>query len=929
MLGEGIRLRADWVFRYLRRHKKFFVPEVVPISAMDCGPATTKSLLAGFRVDVGYERLREACQTAVDGTSTDDIERILNELGLEAEQSLIPANYIFEKSADLFPSLVVTRMVGGFAHFIVVWNRLGNWFQVMDPNKGRIWVQRKTIEQDLYFLDSTVTIEEWLEWALSDEMIRPLQGLIESIGIKREDAAQLVSQARDTNRWKDLAALDAAVRMAQELVGYKMIRRTPKNLSLLLRLMESALKQEFNDPTPAVPISYWQVIPKFTPEKPNQLQIKGAVIISIKGMKTGLRPSRWDLNHSSSGKNEDSKIDSFRLSLQEKPIRPFLEILRLLGEKNFRIISIFLILISASVLGTGMEVILLRSMIDIQSGLKTVFQQLGAYAFFLTFLVPLILIEWTLSRLSSSLGRKLELALRMEFYYKIPRLHDRFFRSRLVSDMAGRCHSVQFLREIPDFFLRILRTGLDLLLTVSLILIFFPSGKLQVLSFLVLSFGIPIFRQKLFFEKNTKLLNLSASLSRFYFDTLVGITAVKAHTAENSIEYAHNEILEEWLRTQESIQDWSKYFDAFQMLVHAFFTSWILHAYFVATPSAPAILLILIWVMKVTLLGEGLTNSLEALPFMKSMLLQLLEPLHSKELLSKNSLEASQNRAFQEVINPSPEAISPVKLGVSVEFDRVTVKASGTLILKNVNLKIEPGSHVAIVGVSGAGKSTLISTLLRQHFIAEGVVLLDGLPLSASTLKKMRRNIAWVDPSTHLWNRSLLENIRYGYAAQSSQSIQDVMDQAELRDLISQLPNGFQTSLGEGGSLVSGGEGQRVRLARALCLSEATLVLMDEPFRGLPRDLRQPLLKKARTFWKDATLLCVLHELEETLEFDRVLVLDHGEILEDGDPKILQSLSHSRFSQMLTASRELRSGLWHGNQWKRMQLSLGRIEVKE
>src|SRR5207247_204276 len=157
---------------------------------------------------------------------------------------------------------------------------------------------------------------------------------------------------------------------------------------------------------------------------------------------------------------------------------------------------------------------------------------------------------------------------------------------------------------------------------------------------------------------------------------------------------------------------------------------------------------------------------------------------------------------------------------------------------------VPAGSHVAIVGPSGAGKSSLVGLLLGWHKPSVGRVVVDGEPLGGARLARLRRETAWVDPAIQLWNRSLLDNLRSG-----------------ARD--------------------QGGEGQRVRFGRALVRGDARLVILDEPFRGLDRTKRRELLSKARELWRGATLLCVTHDVAETLGFERVLVVEGGRVVED------------------------------------------------
>jgi ATP-binding cassette subfamily B protein len=260
-----------------------------------------------------------------------------------------------------------------------------------------------------------------------------------------------------------------------------------------------------------------------------------------------------------------------------------------------------------------------------------------------------------------------------------------------------------------------------------------------------------------------------------------------------------------------------------------------------------------------------------------------------------------------------------------VVLETLSVRAAGHAILQDLELRLEAGSHVAIVGPSGAGKSSLAGLLLGWHRPAEGRILVDGAPMDGARLERLRRETAWVDPTVQLWNRSLLDNLRYGAQGEASVSLADAIDTADLGDLLAQLPDGLQTQLGEGGALVSGGEGQRVRLGRALLRPGVRLAILDEPFRGLDRERRRVLLRRAREIWRGATLLCITHDVSETRTFPRVLVVEGGRIVEDGDPLELESRAGSRYAALLAAERGVRDGLWSSAAWRRLRLEGGRL----
>src|SRR5262245_18007696 len=120
--------------------RRLLVPEIVQTSAMDCGPAALTSLLSGYGIPVSYGRLREACQTDVDGTSIDVLEQVANQLGLAVEQIMIPPDHLLRSDAAALPAIVVTRHAFEQTHFVVVWRKHGPLVQVMDPAVGRRWM---------------------------------------------------------------------------------------------------------------------------------------------------------------------------------------------------------------------------------------------------------------------------------------------------------------------------------------------------------------------------------------------------------------------------------------------------------------------------------------------------------------------------------------------------------------------------------------------------------------------------------------------------------------------------------------------------------------------------------------------------------------------------------------------------------------------
>jgi ATP-binding cassette subfamily B protein len=169
----------------------------------------------------------------------------------------------------------------------------------------------------------------------------------------------------------------------------------------------------------------------------------------------------------------------------------------------------------------------------------------------------------------------------------------------------------------------------------------------------------------------------------------------------------------------------------------------------------------------------------------------------------------------------------------------------------------------------------------------------------------------------------LLENLRYGQEGER-RPVGEAVEAAELDEVLARLPMGLQTSVGAGGALLSGGEGQRVRLGRGICRGAPSLVILDEAFCGLERTRRSAMLSAARVRWKDATLLCITHDIGQTQSFERVLVIEGGRIVEDDSPAILAGRRDSRYARLLCAEEHALARL-AGPEWRHLRVDGGHV----
>ncbi|MBZ9612740.1 ABC transporter ATP-binding protein/permease [Rheinheimera sp. MA13] len=207
-------------------------------------------------------------------------------------------------------------------------------------------------------------------------------------------------------------------------------------------------------------------------------------------------------------------------------------------------------------------------------------------------------------------------------------------------------------------------------------------------------------------------------------------------------------------------------------------------------------------------------------------------------------------------------------------------------ILQQLSFNVPAGSKVAIVGASGAGKSTIARLLYRFYSIDGGSIYIDGQDISTLTLDSLRRAIAIVPQDTVLFNNSIRDNIRYGRPAASEAEIDQAIELAHLRSFIDSLPQGDATVVGERGLKVSGGEKQRIAIARAI-LKKSPILLFDEATSALDSSSEQAILQAMREVARNHTSLVIAHRLSTITDADNIIVLKNGQLAEQGSHDVL------------------------------------------
>jgi ABC-type bacteriocin/lantibiotic exporter with double-glycine peptidase domain len=866
---------------------------VVQTSALDCGPASLKCLLEGFGIHVGYDRLREASQTGIDGTSIDTMETVAAQLGLEAEQVMLPVDHLLLPESKALPAIVVIKLPSGLTHFVVVWRCHGGAIQIMDPAVGRRWLSASQFANDVFCHSMLVPAEGWREFAASQGFQAALQRRLDRAGLSSRATQRLLQESLQKSSWHSLAALDAGVRLVTRLVRAGGLHRS-EGIRLLDRLRASP---------DLIPAAYWSARPgPDDDEGPAQISMRGAVLVRIRGKKT-------TRVQGSSSRGSPILSPELAAAVNERPISAGREMVRLLRQSGSLAPTALILALAVAAGGVVVEALLFRGLFDIAGELRLTGQRMGAMAAILSFSLALLFLEVPILSGALRLGRQIENRLRMAFLAKIPKLGDRYFQSRLTSDMAERGHTTHRLRHLPELGRQLVRTTFELCATAAGVIWLEPSATPLVLLTLAAAFIPALATQSMLAERDLRVRSHAAGLTRFYLDAMLGLLAIRAHSAERSLRREHEKLLGEWGQAALRLQRAVVSIEGLQFTAMFGLIVWLVLSHPLQGSEIGRVLLVVYWALNLPILGQEIGALARQYPSYRNLTLRLLDPLRAPE-------EATAQKF--------PQSIADNSAPPRVQFRNLSVEVSGHTILQEINCEIEPGTHVAIVGPSGAGKSSLVGILLGWLKPSLGEVLVDGSPLCVDQL---RLSTAWVDPAVQLWNRSLFSNLTYG-SDQESTAVGHALDAALLRSVLETLPEGLQTKLGEGGALVSGGEGQRVRFGRAMLRKHARLVILDEPFRGLDREKRRELLRRAREFWRDCTLLCITHDLEETRDFDRVLVIEYGRLREDGAPAQLCSSSNSRYSQLLEAEMQIRSGLWSSRLWRRIHIQSGRIVEK-
>jgi len=251
---------------------------------------------------------------------------------------------------------------------------------------------------------------------------------------------------------------------------------------------------------------------------------------------------------------------------------------------------------------------------------------------------------------------------------------------------------------------------------------------------------------------------------------------------------------------------------------------------------------------------------------------------------------------------PEPDQPQPPRDG-SIELRAVSMAYAPDQpdVLHDVSLRIEPGSMTALIGASGSGKTTLVRLIARFFDAREGCVLVGGVDVRHMSDSQLAGQISQIFQDCYLFQGSIADNIRIGKPTANADEIFEAAQQAGLGELVGRLPQGLDTPVGEGGARLSGGERQRIAIARAL-IKEAAILLVDEATAALDAENQHVIARTLARLRGQRTLVVIAHQLSTVSMADRIVVLDHGRVAEQGTPAALLA-TKGRYAKFLEQRR--------------------------
>ncbi len=544
---------------------------------------------------------------------------------------------------------------------------------------------------------------------------------------------------------------------------------------------------------------------------------------------------------------------------------------KLCGDHQLRLVLVSLLMVIASFISLYMPEIQKRFIDNVlyerAGGLNDVLVFVGQMAALTTALLAVNLIKnwWC-----ATLGAGISMDLREKLYNKLQDLSLSFIQRRRPGELINRV--VWDTAHVRAFMENIFSNMFSTLVTMvgALIAMLIMNPFLTLLSTVFVIFVVVlnrVFRQKtrrMFRAQSRKADKLNSSLQ----DVISGIRVVKSFGKEKEEAQSFREETEEFAIVQEKNEVFWAYFYPLVAFIMGIGT-------YVATFFGGALVL------------DGNMTTGELIQFI-TYTGALFGPLgwmnHLPRSLRRmvNSLERIYDVLDEEPDIVDGENAKVIDIKGEVEFRNVSFGyKTYEQVLTNVNLEVEPGEMIGLVGSSGTGKSTMINLIMRLYDVEEGAILIDGVDLRDISIDSLHSQLGIVLQETFLFTGTVFNNIRFAKPDASQEEVIAAAKAANAHDFIAKMPDGYNTYIGERGFTVSGGERQRIAIARAI-LNDPRILILDEATSSLDTESEYLIQEALNRLRKGRTTFAIAHRLSTLREADRIVVIDNHKIAEMG-----------------------------------------------
>jgi ATP-binding cassette subfamily B protein len=517
------------------------------------------------------------------------------------------------------------------------------------------------------------------------------------------------------------------------------------------------------------------------------------------------------------------------------------------------------------------------------------FLVVGGYLF--AALATASLISWFL-QFAAKVNQDVLLDLRQRIFKQTQRLsiefHEKYTSGRVIARQTSDLDAIKEL--LASGGNEAIAGLLYMLFTATALVLLDPSS----FAILVVSW-LPLFLLTKWFQINSKIKFresrvASAKLIVNFVETMTGIRAVKAFRKENANQSLYEQLSEEYRDLTVKVIQLFGYFGPGLLLI-----------------GNLTVATILLFGGTRVLAGEiGVGVLTAAIIYAKRFFdpMENLAMFYNSYQSANSSLEKISGVLEEKPTVPEPKSAAKLEnVKGEVTFDSVSFHYSNDVaVLDNLELKIPAGQTVALVGTTGAGKSTVAKLISRFYDPTKGLVLLDDIDLKSISSKDLRQSIVMVTQEAYLFSGSVAENIALGKPSAIPEEIEQAAKAVGAHDFIMSLPDGYSTDVNKRGGRVSSGQRQLISFARAFIADPAVLIL-DEATSSLDVPSERLVQHGLKTLLANRTAIIIAHRLSTVSIADRVLVMEHGKIIEDDTPKNLISGS-GKFSKMHKAWRE-------------------------